>query len=488
MSYFKNFQVGPNAVFGELIQSELTPVIQISNKYRIDPANLDNIQVFEATGGTAGNDGNLFLCQTGTSVGGYGVIRSNNNIIYLAGEGIEARFTGAFTTGVANSLQFAGLFSLTETVAFGYDGTAFSCLHSYDGAAEVVTFQIDSTPSGTENCIIELDAVTQSVQITNSTVQTNAREITNECNGDASAFSGTWRFEQVDDTVYAIAQSAAAKAGANSFSSSTATATVTEETAGAAKTDNHTAQASWNITTSPFSGFDPTKINVYRITFGYLGVANITYSIYNPNTGKFVDVHRIKWSNNNLVTHLGSPDLKIGWTSASLGSTTNLEVRGGSAYVAIQGKELVRNQAFAADNTVASISTTLTNLLTIKNRIVYADRFNLGKIRPELISVDNDHNKGTVIEIYKNSTVAGTPNFQYEDEFNSIAIVDKAGTTVTGGTLLASFTVAANGSAIFNIDALKIDLLPEDQIVVAAKTTTGTSTNITAAVTWVEEK
>ena len=52
-------------------------------------------------------------------------------------------------------------------------------------------------------------------------------------------------------------------------------ATVTETTAGAAKTDAHTAQASWNVTTTPFSGFDPTKINIYKIEYGYLGVANI---------------------------------------------------------------------------------------------------------------------------------------------------------------------------------------------------------------------
>ena len=54
--------------FGEQITSHRMPVVQIANKYRIDPANLNEVEIFEATGGSADNNGNLFRCQTGTSV------------------------------------------------------------------------------------------------------------------------------------------------------------------------------------------------------------------------------------------------------------------------------------------------------------------------------------------------------------------------------------------------------------------------------------
>ena len=135
-------------IFGENITSHRMPVVQIANKYRIDPAELEDIETFEATGGSADNNRNLFRCQTGTSVGGYGVIRSQETLNYRAGQGIQGFVTASFTTGIANSLQFAGMFNLTETAAFGYDGTDFSILHSYDGAAEEQLITITATGSG----------------------------------------------------------------------------------------------------------------------------------------------------------------------------------------------------------------------------------------------------------------------------------------------------------------------------------------------------
>ena len=245
-------------------------------------------------------------------------------------------FTAKFTTGIANSLQFGGMFNLSETIAFGYDGADFSCLHSYGGLAELQLITVTATPSGTENATVTLDGDAVVISVTNSTVQTNAEELRAGLEGDATV-GGKWRFEQVDDKVYCISKSVGDKTGTFSITSSTVTASISEETAGVAKTDGHIAQASWNLS-QPFTGFDPTKLNVYKIRFGYLGGANITYSIYDPSLGDFVDVHQIEWANANTVTHLGSPNLKVGWTSASLGSSgTNLTVEGASATIELVG-------------------------------------------------------------------------------------------------------------------------------------------------------
>jgi len=93
------------AEFGELITSEPTPVVQIANQYQLDPALRSDLETFEATGGSADNSGNLFRCQTGTSAGGYGVVRSKEAVIYRAGEGIEATLTAAFTPAIRRAVQ-----------------------------------------------------------------------------------------------------------------------------------------------------------------------------------------------------------------------------------------------------------------------------------------------------------------------------------------------------------------------------------------------
>ena len=177
--------------------------------------------MFEATGGTADNNENKFRCQTGTSLGGYSVIRSNNTLNYKAGQGVEGQFTASFTAGVALSLQFAGMFSISETLAFGYDGTDFSCLHSYGGLAEVQKIVVTATGAGTTTVTLDDDAV--AITTTAGTVQTVAEEIRAGLAADGTV-NAKWRFEQVDDAVFVIAKSVGDKTGTFSVSgASTAT-------------------------------------------------------------------------------------------------------------------------------------------------------------------------------------------------------------------------------------------------------------------------
>jgi len=472
--------------FGEQITSHLTPVVQLANKYKIDPSNLQELETFTATGGIADNVGNLFRCQSGTSLGGYGVVRSRETLNYRAGQGIVCKFTAAFTTGIASSLQFGGMFNLTETIAFGYDGANFGIIHSYDGAAEEQIITVTATGAGTCTVTLADDAV--GISVTNSNTETNAEEIRAGLAADGT-LSGKWRFEQVSNVVYCIAKSAAVQTGTFSVSGGV-TASIAQKTAGKAKTDGHEAQTNWNITTTPFSGFDPTKLNVYKIRYGYLGVANITFSVYDPNKGIFVEVHRIKWSNTDTVTHTGKPNLKVGWASASLGSSgTNLTVLGASASISLEGDELVKNNTFSDNDIVSSLGTTLTNLITLKSRLVYGNYYNLGKVFPVTVFVDSEHNKAVIVEIYKTPDVDGTTNYQFVDEFNSISVIDKSGTTVTNGTLIFSFIVAANGDASADLTKLKTELLPEETFVIAAKTVSGTSAgDTTVSIAWKEEK
>jgi hypothetical protein len=54
--------------------------------------------------------------------------------------------------------------------------------------------------------------------------------------------------------------------------------------------------------------------------------------------------------------------------------------------------------------------------------------------------------------------------------------------------LVDAFTVPANGDATVDLSKLNDILNPEDTLTLAAKTTSGTSTAMTGAVVWKEEK
>ncbi len=471
--------------FGESIVSQKTPIVQIDNKYKLSPTDLPaDTEVFTATGGIADNNENKFRCQSGVSIGGFGVIRSRETLNYHAGQGIEGMITASFTAGVVNSLQFAGMFNLTDILAFGFDGTDFSCIHDSHGSAEMQVITVTVTGAGT--CTVKLNGDSVGITVTNSDIETNAEELRAGLEADGT-LSSKWQFEQLDSRVFCIAEASEVRAGVYSVVGGV-TASISQGRAGTPRVSANIPQASWSDSIVPFASFDPININVYRIRLGYLGAANIEFAIYDPGKGDFVVVHTIEWASTSKDTHISSPNLKVGWVSASLGSTTNLTVEGGSAALFLEGEDGASNDVHATINTKAGVGTTSTNIVTLKSRTVQGDQFNLGKIRPIRVSFSLDHNKGSIIEIRKNATVAGVINYQAQSENKSIAAIDIAGTTVTNGEIIDGFTVAAGGSATVDLVDLKVKLLPTDTLTIAARTVLGTSTDMSVVLTFKEEK
>jgi hypothetical protein len=477
-----------NGNFGEQIVSNLSPVLQVANQYEIDPALDETMEVFTATGGTGDSNDNLWRCQSGTSVGGYAVIRTRSPVRYRAGQGIVGRITSMFTTGIANSLQFAGFFSVTETCAIGYDGADFSVIHDYKGQVEIREINI-TTGGAASDLVITLNSVASGTIVTTGTnAAANAEQIRAALAGD-SAVNGLWNFYQQGDKVICVGNAAEVRSGTYSFVETGAiVGNISQARAGAVKTENRIAQASWNGT--DITGwFDPTKLNVFQIHYGYLGSSDITFWVKEPVSGDFVLMHRIQWPNQGTTVNFGQPSMKIGWTAASLGSSgTNLTVQGGSCFAAIEGQESVQNATKAADNSVGSVTTTLTNIITLRGRATYGNKISFAQFEPIELAVDNDHTKGTIIKIIKDATIGGTTDYQLIDENNSVVDCDKSGTTVTGGTIVDEFTVGSNDDKIVDLTIFKIFLLPNETLTVAAETISGSGATITAAIAWLEEK
>jgi hypothetical protein len=78
--------INPNSysAFGDQRIVELAPRVQLAATYGL--INTDVIETFTATGGSADVNNNLYRCQTGTSAGGYGVLRSKDGVEYRPGD------------------------------------------------------------------------------------------------------------------------------------------------------------------------------------------------------------------------------------------------------------------------------------------------------------------------------------------------------------------------------------------------------------------
>lgn len=112
--------------FGDLVVAEKTPLVQMDFVYGIHP----QLAISTATnGGSVSAVSGLLALQSSTTNNGSATFFSRNPARYRAGQGITARFTVIFTTGVAASTQTAGMGDNGDGYFYGYNGTSFGILH-----------------------------------------------------------------------------------------------------------------------------------------------------------------------------------------------------------------------------------------------------------------------------------------------------------------------------------------------------------------------
>lgn len=482
---------GPNTAFGEVSVAESTPDVQVDFVYSINPE-----MVTSTVGGTGSvtQANAMAVLATGASASGFARLESRRYMKYRAGQGGLSRFTAMFTTGAANSQQLAGLGTVSNGLFFGYNGTAFGVMRRYGGAREIQTLTVATASNTTENITITLGGVTKSVAVTNSNaIVTTCKEI---AAADYSTTGVGWDAYQVGSTVAFVARATGNVAGAFTLSAATtAVGTFAETLAGAAPTDTWVPQASWNVDTcdggndaSNPSGInlDPTKLNPYGVRFQYLGAGGIEFLVENPVNGQFVAVHKIAYANANTIPSMLNPSFPIFFEVSNTSNATNITNSTASAAAFVEGQELLLGPIRGASSSKANVGTSLTNIVSLRNSAVFAAKGNRAHIHVRVLSMACDGAKPAVFQLVRNATLGGTPNWTSVNATTSVAQTDTAGTTVTGGTQVATFALGKTDSLTFELDALEVYLNPGETFTLAGAASS-TTTDATASMTWIED-
>lgn len=139
MSLVKRIDFNPanQSAFGTLETAESEPVFQGDFTFGIN-TQLWNTAVTSGTGATVDTDSARLRIQCGTNSAGYAYIQTRRPIRYRAGQGMVARFTPLFSSGIASNVQVWGMFNIASNAlydgyGFGYNGTAFSIVHYVRG-------------------------------------------------------------------------------------------------------------------------------------------------------------------------------------------------------------------------------------------------------------------------------------------------------------------------------------------------------------------
>lgn len=131
------------SVFGELINVQLTPVFQYSFEYTVE--NSDLFTTVAANGGTITDSTSMAVVSTSTTTDSDACLQTKKGAKYRAGQGAAYRFTAQYTTGVADTIQLAGLAgdvgtseAFKDGYMIGFVGDTFGVHRFYDDNRETI--------------------------------------------------------------------------------------------------------------------------------------------------------------------------------------------------------------------------------------------------------------------------------------------------------------------------------------------------------------
>jgi hypothetical protein len=466
--------------FGELKVESMTPITQITAQYGLLTNVLTTLD--NASSGTASVVDNKFTCDSGVASDGLSSILTLRQLGYKAGQGAAARFTTLFDTPVADNIQASGMITAENSFAFGYIGTAFGVIHSHSGKDELQELTL-TVAGGAENATVTIDAIAYVVALSGvGDVQGDAFEISESLNSQVPNYSFTSNNDQV------VAQ-AVLPVVTGSFAYTSAGSSVgswSQLVSGLPATVEFTPQASWNG--DVMADLDQTKGNVYQIQLQYLGFGAIDFFIENPVSGDFVLVHRIEYANNHTTPSVTNPTFRIGWLSNNTGNTSTVRVQGSSAGAFVEGIVSRDVPARGAFNEQISVGTTLTNIISVRNRISFGEKVNRADLFPLLVSASSQTNKVAFFAVILNPVYASPVTFEYYDKNSSISEVTTGDVEVSGGTLIGAITVVAGSSQTITFNQNDVTpILPGDTFCVAAQMSSGSASDCQATMTWQDD-
>lgn len=241
--------------------------------------------------------------------------------------------------------------------------------------------------------------------------------------------------------------------------------------------------------TIDISGIDFSKMNIFAVDFGYLGVASPAFWI---KRGRWELLGIIETEGMLTGTHINNPVLPISAYTSGAMTLRTASWNGGT----IGQPSSVGTREFHVALEATLSAAALATLGVFRNKTTYKTIAN--KVRSVVLKyalfVDAPNSgSGTVqFKIIKGATLAGTPIYADVDADNSVIEFDAVQTYGSGGrTVLTdwvSYAAAAGGSAkegggkSFAADELGIELLPGETAVITAQNVGLNNTNVTVRV------
>lgn len=241
-------------------------------------------------------------------------------------------------------------------------------------------------------------------------------------------------------------------------------------------------QSEWNEKLPKGYTLDATKLNIYMVNFGWLGIAPIQMKIYGGSKYGWITVHTFDTPNTRIKPHLGNPVLpihaKVGRTSGS----GDIVLKTASWRAGIVGKSPTKTLANRPHQTFITKAIPGgdidTPVISIYNQDNFQGKTNHVRVRYGTVNIATDGTKAVKIKVFRNGTLT-TPSWVNFNTYETPAQYDITSTTYTPGILIG-------GALSGKVDRQRINLFDNDVIIAVYPGETVTLTAASANATEVE--
>jgi len=235
--------------------------------------------------------------------------------------------------------------------------------------------------------------------------------------------------------------------------------------------------------------FDPTKGNVYRISFGYLGFAVINFEVMAP-CGCWQKLNRIEYPNTATETHILNTNLQPRGEVENTGNNTNMVIKIGSfsAGVTDGGGLDPAARLFTFAETEQAITAGVFMVVTFRSKDAFAGLVNYINSVLTLLSFNTDLSRSSLWELERNSTITNTPSWTDVNTDDS-TIEYSTDAVVTYGSGILDFSLPLgkiNRVLITDLEEQKLELLPEDIMTLFITSPVGTNGTYDLSFRWKE--
>lgn len=234
--------------------------------------------------------------------------------------------------------------------------------------------------------------------------------------------------------------------------------------------------------------FDPTKGNIYRISFGYLGFATINFEVLSPG-GSWRKLYKIEYPNTAIITHITNTNLQPKGEVANDGNNTNIVLKSGSFAAGVVdggGKDpSARKFTF---NTVANTITAGTyHYITFRVKNTFNSLTNYIQSILTLLPIATDLSKNSVWEIRKNMTITNSPTWTDVNTNDSTVEYSTDATFTAGtGTVEMAWSMGKADRIFEDIEKQQVEMFPGDYLTFVIVTPVGTSGTFDFVIRWSE--